>query len=211
MKLLKEKIYDDLFLRILDGQIKPGELIRENALVDYYQVSRAPVREALLMLCTEGVLQSIPRCGYQIVPINEKDIEDIIEYRLLLECSSLRANWDKLTDDFFRELVLADKNQMVSSPLPVAPFWKTSAQFHSKLISLSGNDYAVEKLQEAIRKQFRAFAQYVWRYRLRKDIPQSDLGHRALLETISRGDREASVEALEADIRNFKIYDRFFR
>ena len=70
MKQLKEQIYDDIFERILKGSLPPNELIKENTLVEYYGVSRAPVREALLMLCTEGVLKSIPRAGYQIVQIN---------------------------------------------------------------------------------------------------------------------------------------------
>lgn len=118
MKQLKTQIYDSILERILQGDLQPDALIKENILIEYYGVSRAPVREALLMLCTEGVLKSIPRAGYQIVQINEKQEREIMQFRVFLECSALKANWRYFNDQFIEKLVFADANQHVSSPTP---------------------------------------------------------------------------------------------
>lgn len=63
---------------------------QEGSLVEKFGVSKAPVREALVKLCSEGVLKSVPRYGYIIVRLNERDARDIAQFRLILELSALK-------------------------------------------------------------------------------------------------------------------------
>ena len=56
------------------------------------------MREALIELCNEGILRSIPRLGYQIIPVTQKDIANSTELRLLIEMNAFR----KMTE-FFNE------------------------------------------------------------------------------------------------------------
>ena len=58
---LKEKIYNQIIDGIVSGEYKSGQILNEKELVDRYDVSKAPVREALLILSSEGVLTNIPR------------------------------------------------------------------------------------------------------------------------------------------------------
>lgn len=210
MKQLKEKIYDDLFLRILQGELPHDELLKENALIEHYGVSRAPIREALLMLCVEGVLRSIPRCGYQIVLLSDKEEREIMQYRIILECGALKENFHLITPEFVERLIDADENHMANFPQPLSTFWNISISFHTLLMSVGENSYAVECLRSAMRRQYRAFAQYIWNLRTRSDMPRSDLGHSALITAIKNGNVSASVTLLEEDISNFRIYDKHF-
>lgn len=209
MEQLKTKIYDDIFQRILQGDFQSDTLIKENDLIDYYGVSRAPVREALLMLCTEGVLKSIPRAGYHIVQISEKQEREIMQFRALLECSALKANWEYINDDVIERLVSADANRYLTVPTPFSSFWEASINFHTALIAIGNNNYAVESLRTAMRTQYRAFAQYIWDFHSRSNFPNSDLGHKELIDSITSRNLPLSVSLLKQDIMAFRIYDKF--
>lgn len=65
-KTLSAQVHDAILEMIIDsGSDSDNMLLTERELVERFGVSKAPVREALLRLCTEEVLSSIPRCGYR--------------------------------------------------------------------------------------------------------------------------------------------------
>ena len=63
---LKGQVYDALFSDIINGTYPPDYVFTEKFLMEKYQVSRAPIREALISLVTQQVLESVPRQGYRI-------------------------------------------------------------------------------------------------------------------------------------------------
>ena len=76
---LKEQVYTNIMNDILEGYFPMDEFLTEKQLIERYEMSKAPIREALVELCNEHILKSIPRLGYQIVPVTEKEIADAIE------------------------------------------------------------------------------------------------------------------------------------
>lgn len=208
MEQLNIKIYKDIFERILQGDLPADSLIRENSLIEYYGVSRAPVREALIMLCTEGVLKSIPRAGYQIIQVSEKQEREIIQFRCFLECSALKANWGYIHEQFIEKLQAADAKQCSTAPSFLSAFWQANIDFHTLLISLGNNNYAVESLRSAMRTQYRALGQYLWNFQGNTN-PLCDPGHKMLLNALAQKDLSLSVARLEEDIMGFRIYDKF--
>ena len=86
---LKDTVYQQLIELICQGKLLPDTLFTENHMISYFGVSKSPVREALIQLCHENVLKSIPRCGYQVTAISSKNVRDVTELRLYLELSSL--------------------------------------------------------------------------------------------------------------------------
>ena len=71
---LADTIHDeilDMVIRLSSDQ--EDVVLTEGSLVEKFGVSKAPVREALVKLCSEGVLKSVPRYGYIIVRLNERD------------------------------------------------------------------------------------------------------------------------------------------
>lgn len=68
---LKKKVYDDVLQSIVRGEYSADDIISEGMLIEKYNVSKSPVREALVQLCSENVLKSIPRCGYMVVKLTK--------------------------------------------------------------------------------------------------------------------------------------------
>ena len=63
---LKDQIYENILNEIIDGNYRQNDIITERELIEKYGVSKSPVREALVELCNEKILESRPRMGYQI-------------------------------------------------------------------------------------------------------------------------------------------------
>ena len=66
---LKDSIYKAIMQDILSYEYKPNDILNEKALVEKYGCSKSPVREALLELCADNVLRSIPRYGYEVIRV----------------------------------------------------------------------------------------------------------------------------------------------
>lgn len=81
-KPLTEFVYNKIYEEIINGELQPGDLIVEKQLIARYNISRSPVREALISLCDENVLRSIPRAGYQVVGFSYSEIKQMTEARL---------------------------------------------------------------------------------------------------------------------------------
>ena len=92
---LKKKVYDDIMRAIIEGEYAADEIISEGMLIEKYGVRKSPVREALVELCSENVLKSIPRCGYMVVRLTRSDIDDILSYRTAFEAGML---WQTIND-----------------------------------------------------------------------------------------------------------------
>ena len=89
-KNLKSLIYQGVYQDVANGILKPNEIISENKIAEKYGVSKSPVRDAMVELCKDEILKSIPRMGYQVIPVNLKDILNIIDFRVDIEISGLR-------------------------------------------------------------------------------------------------------------------------
>ena len=63
---LKKMVYDTLLDDISSGRFRPNDILTEGSLTERFGVSKAPVREALIELCKDNILQSLPRFGYQV-------------------------------------------------------------------------------------------------------------------------------------------------
>lgn len=106
---LKKKVYDHIMEAIIQGEYSPDDILSESMLTEKYNVSKSPVREALVQLCSENVLKSIPRCGYMVVRITRSDIEDILDYRAAFEAGMLRQVIDSIEPHQLAELEEIDR------------------------------------------------------------------------------------------------------
>lgn len=87
---LKSIVYQETLDGIIRGEYKANQIINEQELVEKFGFSKAPIREALLSLCNEGVLHNIPRYGYEVVRLTSEDAAFILRYRFHLEGGFLK-------------------------------------------------------------------------------------------------------------------------
>src|SRR5262249_27188617 len=97
--LLRDNIYDVLRTEILTCRLLPGEEIKEQELASRYDVSRQPVREALLRLERERLITVHPRQGYQVNPVSVADARDIFRFRLVLEPACIAEAAENAADE----------------------------------------------------------------------------------------------------------------
>jgi GntR family transcriptional regulator, rspAB operon transcriptional repressor len=91
--LLRDNIYDVIRADILACRLAPGEELREQDLAGRFEVSRAPVRDALLRLEQDRLITVHPRQGYSVNRISITDARDLFEFRMVVEpaCASAAA------------------------------------------------------------------------------------------------------------------------
>lgn len=83
--LARDSVYHRLRKDILSCQLRPGQTLQEKNLLDVFAVSRSPIRDALLKLEEQGLVEVMPRKGYRIRRIELKDVSDMYSVRHMLE------------------------------------------------------------------------------------------------------------------------------
>ena len=83
--LMRNSVYERLRSEILSCELKPGSLIQERDLAERYAVSKSPIRDALLRLEVQNLIEVMPRKGYRVRPISVADARELYEMRLMLE------------------------------------------------------------------------------------------------------------------------------
>lgn len=216
MDSLKQKVYDNLLSDILDGIYPLDFIFNEKYLIDKYHVSRSPVRDALIELCNENILRCIPRYGYEIVRVSQKEIRDITQFRMLIEVEIFQQTCRKYREEmleqirFYREFNNSEINCRTPNLLLL---WKNNIAFHRMLISFGGNAYVEKALEKALSLQFRAYSQLYWEKR-NSSPPEIDFApviaenHVELEEALLNCEFDKAVEVLKRDIGQIPAYIR---
>ena len=85
-----QRAYDGIRNLIIEEEISPGELLSENQLAAYLNMSRTPVREAIRRLQAEGFLESRKGLGTFLKPLTTKDVRNIYEVRKAMKLQFIR-------------------------------------------------------------------------------------------------------------------------
>lgn len=201
---LKEMIYNEVFQSIIKGEYAANDIISEKMLVEKYEVSKSPVREALVELCNEGILRSMPRYGYAVVQLTKQDIENILAYRVILESGSLKSCIHTLTDVQIEELEKIDAS-CISEEAQNDFFkhWNYNMQFHLKLISFCGNEFSYNMLKKSLDTLTRAYAQFYWDKWSNTTVPTDTKAHTQIISCLKKKDLEGATHFLKEDVSDF--------
>jgi len=93
---------------IVSGQMKPGERLRLEPLARALDASTTPIREALLLLETEGLVKSEPRRGFYVLSLSPRDIEDIFDVHAVIAGRLAERAARQLTETQLNELAELD-------------------------------------------------------------------------------------------------------
>lgn len=200
----KKYFYDTILSRIILCNYNSGDIITEKSLVDEFSTSKSPIREALIELCNEGFLKSIPRFGYEVVSFSKENIFQLTEYRTILECGSLDAHWDKITDENIQTLKnILETNYAERDKKAAMEHWENNAQFHLTLISFFGNDFIYKQLKSAMQYLGVAYAQAYWINLHMENIVSECECHKRFIHLLDTNNKKEALECLHQDIENF--------
>lgn len=202
MKSLKDQIQNQIMESIFSSEFKPQQILTEKALIDRYGCSKSPVREALVSLCSDGVLRNIPRCGYEVIRLTKDDIDEILKYRLILESGFLKSCYNKITELQLQKLEDLDYlcNQKSCN---LKAHWENNCNFHLFLISCSGNQFAYQELKRSMDILYRAYAQYYWLTWDDNLIPSDMKTHKAIITSIRTQNISTLDQLLAEDLNDF--------
>jgi len=137
---LAELAYEALRDSILNGHLKPGDIVNEIPMAREMGISRTPVREALLELSSQGLVEILPRRGVRIKYFSEKDVHEVCEIRELIELGVVEKVAQSGSPFSFSRLEQAlEKQREAVRTGDVPEFLRADRVFHLELISLSAN------------------------------------------------------------------------
>ncbi len=203
---LKAVIYDKILNRIVSNEFATDDLLVESQLVKMFDVSRAPVREALIELCSANIIRNIPRAGYQIIRISEKDLRDGLQFRLMLEIEGLKLGFPKITKNIISELqALALKSDEVRNlgleTDEVSEKMKLNNQFHIAINSIAGNSLTTKALDNTLDLLWRGLVQ-IMIHENKTPVPESTY-HSGIVKAMEAGDIDTAISNLTDDIMVF--------
>lgn len=156
--LLSSQAYRFIKDDIVSCSLAPGQFIAQMDLADHYQVGLTPVREALRQLAQEGFVQPIPRMGYIVSTITERDVQEIYEMRIILETSSVRLAASRGTEVEIRSLLEAADFSYVFKELgSYSQFLAQNKAFHEKIAMLAKNRRLVQQISRTMDELTRVF------------------------------------------------------
>jgi len=188
-----DSIYERIRQKILDSEVAPGSQILEQELAVMLGVSRTPVREAVIRLQNEGLLEIIPRHGVRIVPIAVSDMREIYDVLISLEprAAELLAARGASPKEL-RELAASCEKMTDSLARGEMEAWALAdEEFHLGIVQLSNNRRLVDIILNCWDQVHRA-RYFTLRLRQHPQPSKSIEEHYEIIEAIRRGDAHAA-------------------
>jgi DNA-binding GntR family transcriptional regulator len=141
---LSEMAQRELRNAIIEGRLKLGDQLSEIRLSRMLGISKTPVREALMQLRREGLVQIDPQRGTSIFRIEDEEIDQIAGFRKLLEIEAVRTIFAAGRQDAVKGMaaVIATMEQALARN-DFQAYRRLDADFHMVLIDGAGNPYLV--------------------------------------------------------------------
>jgi len=210
---LVEQAYSVLRHRILDNVYAPGHQALERPLAEELGISRTPVREALIRLANEGLVEVIPRHGMRVLPVSPVDMVEI--YYVLAALEAAAGELIAKRHPTAAQLApLTDATQQMIKALKVSNLdaWAAAdKRFHHGLLELAGNKTLTETATALNDRMHRA---RMFTLRLRPTPTKSAQEHMAMLDRMGAGDVRGAGEACRAHLDRvcvefMAIFDRY--
>lgn len=196
-ELLRQRIF-----KRTPGDLEPGSWIDELKLAEEYGISRTPLREALKVLATEGLVTMKVRRGAYVTEVSEQDLTDVYHLLSLLESDAAGVVASTATEAQMAELVslhAALEASQKSQPVDTEQFFSINEQFHMRLLAIANNrwrDQMVADLRKVMKLNRHNSLLKTGR------IAESLAEHRAIMAALTARDVAATVAAMQAHFRN---------
>jgi DNA-binding GntR family transcriptional regulator len=194
---LVDAAYAQIRQRILDNVWPPGHRALEQEVALALGMSRTPVREALMRLAGDGLVEVIPRHGMRVLPVSPTDMSEIYQILTALECMAAELLARRAPSA--KELKpLVDATRAMDRALQADDLdaWADADErFHAGLVSLAGN----RQLEATVLNYWdRAHRARMFTLRLRPKPVNSTHEHMQMLERIGAGDAEGAARVTRA-------------
>lgn len=196
---LYQEVAERLRQRIFAHELAPGDWIDEQDLANQYGISRTPLREALKVLASEGLVNLIPRRGCYVTEISEQDLDDIFPLLAILEGRCAYEATQKASAlDLKRLEAIHHGLEVHAAAGRIKEFFETNQEFHAAIQELAANRWLTQMILD-LRKVLKLTRLHSLTAEGR--LQQSQDEHRAILDAIVGRNAEAAELAMQAHLR----------
>jgi DNA-binding GntR family transcriptional regulator len=197
-RALYEEVAELLRQRIFNRELTPGSWIDELKLAEEYGISRTPLREALKVLATEGLVTMKVRRGAYVTEVSERDLADVYHLLALLESDAAGVVATQATPSQLKEL------QSLHEELEKAVgnrerFFEINEAFHMRLLEIANNrwrDQMVADLRKVMKLNRHNSLLKSGR------IEESLAEHRAIMQALAARDADRTAQRMREHFRN---------
>jgi len=146
---LKDHVYNYISEKINDGSLKPDDKINEQHISDALDISRTPIREALIQLASDGFLENTPRRGFRVKFLDVKKAQELYEIIGMLDGKLAYNVADLITEEDIELMKsLADEMNVVIDQGHGTTYYELQVQFHNVYLKLNSNETMISLLNQ---------------------------------------------------------------
>lgn len=200
----KEQVYQYLKTALIKGELRTGEIYSEQQVADQLKVSRTPVREAVMQLTNEGMLEVRANRGWTVRPVSADDLREIVAARIAIEGYSIRWLTTEAPESVRQKTVtrlgtVQEKSRpYITDERMHYEFMKLDTAFHTVLVAATGNSYLI-RIHEQMRTKLEQ-AVFTSLHHTRRHA-QAWEEHAAILSAIGRRDEADAMRAFMVHMR----------
>ena len=204
MGFTKKEAYEDIRYRIITQKLAPGELLKDKDLMDHYGIGRTPLRDIIMELQNEGLINRVPRAGTWVSPMDFDFLKQITEIRIGLESIAGELAAERIKPEQLEQLThileRVDELEAEDTLANSEELIKCESQFHRVLYSATGN----EKL-EALLRNYQGIGARFWHYIAynREELFRQFESQREMLQAIRNKDKSRCRKIMEEHIRAY--------
>ena len=198
---LSDKAYHMLREEILNGELKPGDLLTEEALSAQLGISRTPIRAALQLLTAMRLTECDARGRIVVSSVIDSEVRDVDLVRLLIEPLSAQLAAERgLTDAQIDELRgYCRMQERAAEEQDITTFFDYGYRFHNRLAEFTGNHFLAEMIGRASMTAVRYLMNSVDPAAF---IDRSGEEHEQILRLVTARDAAGAAAAMERHIRS---------
>lgn len=195
---LGEQAYRELRERIVSGRLPIGARLLPEDLAIALSISQTPIKEALVRLAADGLVDAPLRRGTVVRRLSPNDVRELYEARILIEVNALRTGMDakRLTPEVIGRLeaIFADHlaHTARGAKEGIDKALELDRTFHSVIVSLGNNQFIVDWHTRILRQTHTVFLYSSDNY----TVAHIESEHRAIISAASQGRKKEAVEAL---------------
>lgn len=198
---LREQIAHALRAALVAGEMRPGTLYSAPALAAEFGVSATPVREAMLDLAKEGLVESVRNKGFRVTELSDRDLDEITWVRNLIEVPTV-VHIAEACDETLAPRVealrgVAREIEQRAEAGDLIAYVEADRRFHLELLSLAGNRHLVEVVRD-LRARSRLYG--LQTLADRGELATQAREHEELVDLILAGEAEAAADLMRRHI-----------
>ncbi len=195
---LYQEVAERLRQRIFSHELPPGTWVDEQALAEQYGISRTPLREALKVLASEGLVTLKPRRGCYVTEISERDLDEVFSVMSMLEGECARVSAAHASDtELGRLRAIHAGLERAAAEKDIDGFFEANQAFHLALQEIADNRWLLNVIED-LRKVIKLSRHHSLFSEGR--LEQSLAEHRAILDALLARNAEQAEQRMRAHI-----------